>query len=93
MGTPVFLPFLQRGITFVTSCLLDWTMEAFQKGSTLKGKFAPIGVNYFLYELNPTDKGGSNEIIFIAASLISRDQLLKEIILNGGVVSLESVPI
>ena len=33
-----FPPFLQWGTIFVTSCLLHWNKEPFQKESILKGK-------------------------------------------------------
>ena len=39
MGMPhVFLPFLQRGATSVTSCLLPWAKKTFQDEANSKWK-------------------------------------------------------
>ena len=57
-----FLLFLQREAAFVTSCLLSWPMQPFQKGVYSCGKeFAHMGANSFLYEMIPICMGSNKE--------------------------------
>ena len=58
----VFQPFLQRGKTFVTPCLLSWTMQSFQKKAfSSRKEFAPMGANSFLEEITPNEMRGKHE--------------------------------
>ena len=58
----VFLPFLQKGTTFVTSCFISCTMQPFQyRVYSERKEFALKGANSFLKELTPNEMGGKNE--------------------------------
>ena len=62
MGTPsYFLPFLQRGKTLKTACLLLWRMYFPKWVFYLKKEFASKGANFNLRELTPSRERSRKE--------------------------------
>ena len=73
-----FVIFFTRETTFVTSCLMSYTLNSFWKGVCSKRKeFAPLGSKFFPYRVDPFIRREAKQFLKRITSLWSVSILLK----------------